>query len=488
MKILFIYSFEDVQSILKPVRSWSAIQFGISYISSVLKAHGHQTQLLVLGSNNHWRDSEKLLRTFMEKFAPHIICFTAVASQYAFIKKVASFIKSQWPDKFLIIGGIHATLTSSEVIANSFDALCIGEGEYPMVELCSQLSSKHFPRGIANLWIKSPDGSIERNPTRPFLQNIDSLPFPDRTMWKPWMKEQVGAELAVLLGRGCPYNCTYCCNHAIKKVAPGKYVRMRSPENIIKEVAFLHKEYPTQQQIYFEVESIALNKSWLIEFCTKLEVFNATVDNSIFYGCNFRISPQSIDEKIFIALKKANFYKINIGLESGSERIRREILKRDYSNKDFLDAVSMARKYGLKVWVFNMIGLPGETYNDHMETVLLNRQCQPDAHYTGIFFPYLGTELYNICIQKGFIKVPIDTRMERIQAVIDFPNFTRTQIQNAHTWFNYRVYKGYKPLWRILIQTIMVKVRSNSITNLLFRKIVQFPIINHVRSKLVSIT
>lgn len=486
MKILFVYSFEDAQSVSKPVRSWSTIQFGISYISSVLKAQGNQTQLLVLGSNNHWRNNEKLVRTSMEDFRPQIIGFAAVASQYTFIKKVAGFIKSQWPDKFLVIGGVHATLNPSEVLSDFFDALCIGEGEYPMVELCGQLEKKYFPREIANLWIKSPDGSIERNPTRPFLENLDSLPFPDRAMWKPWMKEQLGAELSVLLGRGCPYNCTYCCNHAVRKVAKGKYVRTRSPENIINEITFLHNEYPAQKRIYFEVESIALNKSWLIELFAKLEEFNSTIDNSIFYGCNFRISPQSIDENIFISLKKANFYKINIGLEAGSERIRREVLKRDYSNKNFLDVVSMARKHGLKIWVFNMIGLPGETYDDHMETVLLNRQCQPDAHYTGIFFPYPGTDLYNTCIEKGFIKGASDTRMERIRAVIDSPDFTKTQIQNAHTWFNYHIYKGYKPLWRILIQTIMVKIRFNSTTNLLFRRIVQLPIINHIRSKLAE--
>ena len=388
MKIMFIYSLEDTQSISRPLQSWSAIQFGISYISSVLKADGHQTQLVVLGSNNHWRDNIKILNTFMGEFSPHLICVTAVASQYLFVKKIAGVIKSQWPDKYLVIGGVHATLNPSEVISDSFDAICIGEGEYPIFELCRQIEANTIPHGIANLWIKSPDGRIERNSPRPFLQDIDSLPFPDRTIWTSWMKEKLGAELAVLLGRGCPYGCTYCCNHALKKVAPGKYVRFRSPENIIKEVAFLHKTYPTQSRIYFEVESIALNKAWLIKFCKQLEAFNATIDNFISYGCNFRISPQSKDENIFLALKKANFFKINIGLESGSERIRRDILKRDYSNRDFLDITVMAHKVGLKIFVFNIIGIPGETYDDYIETVSLNRQCQPDSHYTGIFFPY----------------------------------------------------------------------------------------------------
>jgi hypothetical protein len=122
-----------------------------------------------------------------------------------------------------------------------------------------------------------------------------------------------------------------------------------------------------------------------------------------------------------------------------------------------------------------------------METVLLNRKCQPDFHHTGIFFPYPGTELYDFCIRKGFIKASINTTKERIQAVIDSsPDFTKKQIQSAHFWFNYRVYKGYRPLWHILIKMMMVKIHSNSTMNLLFRKIVQLPIIRHVRLKLMN--
>lgn len=369
MQILFIYSLEDIQSTLKPLRSWATIQFGISYISSILKAHGHQTRLLVLGTSK-WKDSIKLLKSSMKEFDPGLICFTATYSQYSFIEKIAKFTKNQWADKYLIIGGVHPSLNPNKVINGPFDALCIGEGEYPTLELCSQLEDKEAPYGIANLWIKSRDGKIERNEPRDFLQDLDMLPFPDREIWEPWMKTQVDAEFAVLLGRGCPYNCTYCSNHALRKVARGKYTRFRSPENILQEIAFLYNNYPLQR-IYLEVETIAANKTWAKKLCSQIEAFNVTIDKSLSYACNFRISSQSIDEKLIADLKKANFSRINIGLESGSERIRREVLKRNYSNKDFLNVVSMARKHELKIHVFNMIGLPGESLNDHMETVLL---------------------------------------------------------------------------------------------------------------------
>jgi len=487
MKIMFVYSVEDAQSISKPLQSWSDMQFGISCISSVLKAGGHQTKLVVAGANNPWHKSFSLINKTIAEFTPRLICFSPVVSQYNFIKKVAASLKAEWPDIFLIAGGVHATLNPSEVIEASFDALCVGEGEYPLLELCAQLEAGQTPHKIPNLWIKSPDGGIEKNQPRSFIKDLDSLPFPDREMWRPWIKEQPGAELAVLLGRGCPYNCTYCCNHVLKKVTDGKYVRFRSPENIIKEIAAVHAEFFDKSKMYFEVESIALDKEWLFEFCRQLEVFNATIDNSISYGCNFRISPQSKDEKIFSALKKANFNKINIGLESGSERVRKEVLNRNYSNEDFLDVVGMARKAGFSVFVFNIIGLPKETYDDYLQTVSLNRQCQPDMHYTGIFFPYPGTKLHELCVSEGFLNDGIDYRLERRKPVIDIPGFSKRRVSKEHIWFDYRVYRGHRPLYWILMRTVMNKIRSVSILNSLCRRMAQLKALTYIREKMIKI-
>jgi radical SAM superfamily enzyme YgiQ (UPF0313 family) len=489
MNVLFIDSIDGVESASKPLASWTRMQFGISHISSLLKAHGHETRLLVLGSNK-WKESTEILKTSMEEFDPGIICYTAVFSQYSFIEKIASFIRSHWPDKFAVIGGVHTTLNPEAIIKGPFDALCVGEGEYPVLELCSQLEGKQVPQGIANLWLKSGDGKINQNRTREFIQNLDTLPFPDRKMWEPWVQEQTARhEMYILVGRGCPYDCTYCSNHAIRKVAQGKYVRMRSPENILEEIAFVYNNYPARR-IFLEAEAIALDKAWALEFCRQLESFNATIGNALTYGCNFRVSKQSMDERIFIALEKANFNKINIGLESGSERVRREVLRRNYSNDDFLKTVSMARKHKLKVNVYNLIGIPGESLSDHMETVHVNHQCQPDELCTSIFFPYPGTDLYKICIKRGLIKNLENTSSERRSAVLDLPEFSKTQIQTAYKRFHRRVYKGRYPKWMLLLwginKRIPSKVKSSIRNSLLYDQIVRLPIVHKLREKVKS--
>ena len=485
MKVLFVYSLDDVQSWRTPMRSWDSIQLGISYISSLLKANKHQTQLLVLGSN-YMKVSTKLLKTAVDEFDPGLICLTTIQSQYLFMKEIASLIKKQWPEKYVIAGGAYPTLNPDEVINGSFDALCIGEGEYPTLELCNQLESGLEPHGVANLWIKSSDGSIEKNKTREFLSELDILPFPDRDMWKPWIREQLNDRFSILLGRGCPYECAYCSNHAFRKIAPGKYVRMRSVEAIIQEISIINRDHPLPR-MYFEIESIAINKKWMLELCDQLEKFNHTLAHEITFGCNFRITPDSIDETLFAALGKANIRQINIGLESGNAEIRAEVLKRTYSNDDFLKVVSFARKHGLKVLVFNMIGLPGETLKTHKETILLNRQCQPDKHFTQVFYPYQGTGLYDTCIKDGYIKGDLNIQIERRQSVINMLNFSKDEIKKAYYLFNYNVYKGHKPLWKIIIMVIMVVMESNPTSNLLFRRVFQFPLIRKIRLKLLSI-
>ena len=450
MKIMFVYSAGSGFGSSGLLRSWTKVQFGISYISSVLKAHGHETKLLVLDSEK-WHENTLIIKKHMREFDPGAVCFTAVFSQFEFIRETAEFFKQNWPGKYYVIGGVHATLNPQDAINGPFGALCVGEGEFPVLELISRLEKNQAPHGIENLWIKTGE-NVEGMDTREFIRDLDSLPFPDREMWAPWIEQDPNDEITVLAGRGCPHDCTYCSNHSIRKTAKGKYVRTRSPENIIREIETIYNNYP-QRKIYLEAECIALDKNWAFDLCDKLAKFNVSINNEIDFGCNFRVSSRSVDEALFAAFKKANIRKINIGLESGSERVRREVLKRNYSNEDFLKATAMARRYGMAVNIYNLIGIPGESLSDHMETVRINRLSQPDNLCTSIFYPYPGTELHRVCLERGFISDTVKTTSERREAVLDLPEFSSAQIQRAFRLFEKRVYKGRFPRWKTFLRS-----------------------------------
>lgn len=462
MKILFVFSLSDIVTAQKPLPMQEQMQFGISYISAVLKAHRHQTRLIVL-SRVIGKENESRLAGALQEFAPEVVCFTSVATEFGFIAEMARIARSLRPEAKLMVGGPHVTLVPEDAAGHPFDAICIGEGEYPTLEYVDALAGGDTPTGIPNLWLRSP-GGWEKNPPRPFLEDLDGLPFPDRDIWQEWILPGRTDRFSVLLGRGCPFPCTYCSNHALKKVASGKYVRLRSVDNVLRECEGIAHRYPELQEIYFEVESIGTGKAWALEFCDRLARWNAGRDRPVGFGVNLRVTPNQDPEELFAAFQRANFLFINIGVESGSERVRRDILKRHYSNEDIVKAVESARRHGLKASFFNLIGLPGETEADFRETIGINRICQPDWHFLSIFYPYPGTELYQRCLEMGLTVESGAEARERRRATLDLPTFPRRRIMHHYYWFEYHVRVGRKSSVLMMLRVVAAWLMSHEAT------------------------
>ncbi|MGO9202122.1 MAG: B12-binding domain-containing radical SAM protein [Limisphaerales bacterium] len=470
MNVLFVYSSRSCRSPRIPLESLQDIHLGISYISAVLRAGGHSIRSAVLSSE--WaRKSAEMLGALMDEFHPRLVCFTSVSSQYGFVHELARGIKARWPDTFLLVGGACVSLDPQAAIGDPFDALCVGEGEYPAAELVEALEAGRSPLGIANLWIKTPAGSVEANPTRPFLADLDQLPFPDRRMWEPWVRPGGKARHTLLVSRGCPFRCAYCSNHALCKLAEGRYVRFRSPANIVAEAAHLRRSYPEVREVYLQSETIALDLDWVGELGDRLAEFNRSLAEPLRFGCNLRVTRACLDERFFSAFARANVRTVEIGLESGSERVRQQILRRTYTNQEFLAAVDLARRHGMRVNLYNMVGLPTETPAEHLETVEMNRRVCPDQCYTSIFYPYPGTDLYTVCEAQGLLKHHLPTAWERSVATLDLPTFPRPEIQRAYDWFEFRVYRGRRSFLFRLRKLISCKMLSPGWLGALFNRL-----------------
>lgn len=432
MKILFIYCdtldeplYRRVSS--KPLFSQQEIYSGSSYISAVLKENGHQTDLFVY--SKHTKD--EILEQAIREYEPKLICLSAVFREFDTISYLAEYIKGIFPNIYVIAGGPHITLNPEIAIQKCFDAICIGEGEYPILELVNSMEKGKINEEISNFWFKTEHG-IVKNPTRAFMEDLDSLPFMDREMWQKWI--YANAFHYILLGRGCPFNCTYCSNHALKKVSDGKYVRFRSPSNAIEEIKALREKFQNLTSIYFEVEAINLDMNYLDEFCTQLAAFNETLDEKITYGANYRIIPSQDVAHIFKKFKEANIISINVGLESGNERIRKEIMKRNYSNEDVVRVVETAKENDISIMLYLMVGLPTETEVEFQDTIDLAERCNADVIQLSIFSPYPGTELYKYCLERNYIDTNVKD-LGRNVAGLDLPGFSREQIQKKYDEF-----------------------------------------------------
>lgn len=194
-----------------------------------------------------------------------------------------------------------------------------------------------------------------------------------------------------------------------------------------------------------------------------------------------RITQDADFKDIFASCVKGNIQYLTFGLESGSERIRKEVLHRYYSNNDVIKMAKQARQYHLHFGFQNMIGLPSETEEDFMETVLINRICQPDWYFLSIFFPYPGTKIAKRCKEMGLLNEPIDMRMERRRVVMHLPTFPANRLNKRYYLFELDVYKGKKPIIKLLHRVIRKILSSNYILNNFYRLIINSTVMQYVK-------
>ena len=461
MNIGLIYSLEEVFDNPPRLPNALSIPFGISFIASALKVSGHTVKLLVLSSRTNVFDA---VSGFINGFNPRMFCLTSVATQYPIISETARVIKQIDSSIFNVVGGVHATLQPDIVIQNkSFDAMCIGEGEVAVVSLAAAIENKAQPANIPNMWIRHlGTGVIEKNNISPFTKELDSLPYIERGLWDPWIASKPIKASQILMGRGCPFKCTYCSNHIIAESQGGGYVRLRSSENIIGELQHVLLKYPEVDSIYFELETFGANTKYALNFCQRLEDFNKSLQRPVHYGINMAVTKKiSRNVELIGAMKKASFSFVNIGLESGSERVRRDILRRPgYSNQDLIEFCKTARAHSMAVNLFILIGVPGETVDDFRQTVDCAKRCLPRNCMLSIFYPYVGTRLYDVAKDQKLIGDTLDTRNERGRAVLRMKEFPRWRIQYEFVTFHFKVFKGqmsfYKRVFYILRRLISI--------------------------------
>ena len=382
MRILFIYP--------DPVKFSGTFHYGLGYISSVLKGEGHSCDLLTIKKDVSERD----MVNEVEKRRPDVVGFSSTTHQFPNVVKFSSWIKGAF-DIPIISGGSHTTIDPSDVMSReSVDVACIGEGEYPMLDLISNLESGNDVREIKNLWVRGDDGRVHKNELRPLIKNLDELPFPDRSFDDLIEKTRIADMLA---GRGCPYECSYCCNHVYKKIYENKgpYVRYRSVDNVLEEISLLIDKYGINR-VNFHDDTFTLFRKWLEEFSVK---YGREFDIS--FECNARAD--NLNEEIVRCLSKAHCDLIRIGIETGNEGLRKNVLHRNMSNQQIIDAFDLAHSRGIKTSSFNMLGIPGETTQTIEDTMVLNEKIDPTYVQASIFYPYPNTRIHEICEREGLL-------------------------------------------------------------------------------------
>ena len=209
-----------------------------------------------------------------------------------------------------------------------------------------------------------------------------------------------------IAGRGCPFDCSYCCNHALKKL-------------------YKHKV----RRIHFDDDSFTLSKKWVSEFCEKYpQKFDLEFEYNIRVG--------TIEIGTLSELRAAGCRKISIGVECGNESFRKNILKRDMTNKQIIDVFKDASEIGIEPTSFNMFGFPFETPEIVEETVAFNKQISPSEIQFSIFYPYPGTDLYNLCEKRGYLRHTLFSSYFETSSALKLPNLSEQDIKKYYWQFD----------------------------------------------------
>jgi len=484
MKIGLIYTLEEVYDDKSLLPDPLSIHFGLAYIISSLQGAGYSTDLLVVHSDVNMTEKVK---NFIKEKKPKIIGYTSVATQYPVVSEIAKIVKTINKDIYNVIGGSHAILDKERVAENrDFDAVCIGEGEKAIVLLARAVENGVRPSAIPNLWIRDRKfGILEKNDNEPFNQDLDVHPYIDRKIWDPWIASHPIKTQHLLMARGCPFKCTYCANHVLSKTQEGRQLRFRSAENIRGELLEIIENYPEVDSVYFEVETFGANIKYAKDFCEGLAKFNDKINNRLQYGINLAVTRKIAQNADILTslMKKAGFTFVNIGLESGSEKVRKTLKRPVYTNQDLIVFSESARKAGIRVNLYVLIGLPGETPVDFKETVEAARNCIPYNCSLSKFYPYPGTVLHQVAKDGGYIDDDPETILERRKTVIKMKDFPPWRIEYEYLMFHYRVFKAQLPLYiRVLYlirKTLFLSPKLNSVyrhfasNTLVGRKILQ---------------
>lgn len=374
------------------------MHLGLSSIAAVLLKAGHEVKMLHLIKE----PNEDEIRAMAQEFKPGLIGISATTNQFKTARQVATILKSVVPDAKIIAGGIHVILNTDQVVeCEEFDLACRGEGEFPVLHLAEKLEKGEDWHDTPSTWIKLPDGTIRRNPMLPLIHDLDSLPFVSRDIWDyDSLQMESNGAATVMFSRGCPRKCTYCCNHAISKIylegGDNRYFRQRSVDSTIAELLQIKEKYPFIKSFNFDDDNLFLNLKWAKEFAERY-----AQEIHLPFACN--IFPNQVDEVRVGLLKLAGCSDLRIGLESGNEFIRSQVLGRQTSDEEIRRGYRLCHEVGINTRSFVMIGLPFETPEMVLDSIKVIADENVGIAQHSIFYPYRKTILYDRCIEHNFV-------------------------------------------------------------------------------------
>jgi len=368
----------------------------------------------------------------VETYRPHLIGLFSIEVTHPLGIRLLDAVRGSGIPT--VVGGPDATFAPEIVIRSpSVDMVCVGEGEFALVELCDRLSSGEDITAIGNLWVKM-DGQIHRNPVRKPI-DLASLPrqdwdvYDERRFWKP-MGGKISVTGTFEMNRGCPYTCTFCINSGFHELYGdlGGYYREQDVERLVDEMAEKKERY-NLAYVYLVAES------FLTTTRTRIQTFGRLYQEKVGLPFWVEARPESINEEKVGLLTEIGCEGISVGVESGNFDLRKNVLGRNVTDKTILKAFELLRETGIRVSANNIIGFPTETREMIFDTIRLDRALNPHGVMVSFFSPYKGATLRDMCQELGYIEDDDIAMDYRLGPTMDMPQMSADELVGLHRTF-----------------------------------------------------
>jgi len=355
---------------------------GVEALSAYLKAHGHEVALAfdpALFDDKLLFHEHRLKSLFDDPdgFAervlatrPDVVGFSVFSINYPWGRERAKRLKARAPRLPVVFGGIHPTLSPEAVMSEpAIDHVVVGEGEGALLDLVEALGAGASTRAIANVWGRDASGATWSNPVRPYIRDLDALPLPDKDLFYD-LDGSFARAFQTLSTRGCPYRCTFCCASHYHRLydARDNPIRRRGVSTILREITHFRARHRIER-VLFEDDVFGNDRAWLREFAARYPREVGLPFKAVTY-------PAFLDAESVRLLAEAGCYKLELGVQTGSEAERRRLGRRE-KNRELEEVGRLCREARLPLHPDHIFGIPGDTRESQEEALLLYNRMRP---------------------------------------------------------------------------------------------------------------
>ena len=365
----------------------------------------------------------------LEEFDPDLIAFSVLSDEKLVAYELAKTAKTWDPKVPIVFGNKHPTVSPEETISNEFvDYICVGEGLDSFPELLGRIESGKNPSNVKGIWSKKKN-AIARNKVGPLRVDLDCLPyldwdiFEEAQFYKPYTgKLYRGGDY--MSNWGCVYHCAYCINDYFHNLYGTRSIRRYSPDRAVKELKYLKEKYRLEFIKFYD-------EDFLLRRRDVLEEFACLYKNEVGLPFVMEANPKSINQWNVELLRDMGCVSASVGVESGNESLRRDILGRSDSVQEVIQAFNLLNNVGIRTVAFVMLGLPFDSREAIFDTINLLRKAKVDTPAVGFFYPYPGTRSREICISNGFFdpnKENSDTALSGTRSALTLSNISQEEL------------------------------------------------------------